>query len=116
MKKELTFNEIFAYLEAFKTVNVKGFKINYAIDKNVKALENEAKDFHKALEREKPEKVKELEKECKKEGEAWDKWNEDVGEMAKEKAVIEIHLINQDDIPRDIDTKTYRILSLFIED
>jgi len=108
MKKELSFNEMFSCLEALKTINVKGFKLNYAIDKNIKPMQEEMKRFQELLEKEKPE--GELE------GKELEDWNKKVEEFASETVEIDIYQANSDQVPDDIDTKTYRVISLFIAD
>ena len=116
MKIELSFNDVYAYLEALKTINVKGFKLNYAINKNLKTFESEMKSFRETLEKEKPESIRQLEQEQKTEGKDWDNWNKKVGKLAENKVELDLFEINQDYIPDDIDTKTFRILSIFLNE
>ena len=114
IKKELTYNEIFGLLEALKMVNIKGFKINCAIDKNTKAFSEEMKTFQGILEKEKSEEVKKAEEENNEE--VLKEWKKQVDKFAYEKVEVDIYTVKEEFIPDDIDTNCYRAISLFIEE
>lgn len=117
---KLNYNQMQGLLNALGTVNIKGFKVNYAILRNSEKLERELARFRKLVKQSATEEIILIENTDSsvrsEDMEAQYKaWQEDMNRLALEEIEMDFHKIKADLLPEDIDTETMRPIMFMVE-